>query len=289
MLNVDYLCEFIVIAKLGSFSLAAEELFLSQSSLSKHIIALEKELGVQLFNRTSRLSEAGREILPYAKQMCEIKTRIANIVAEQNDRNKRVLKIASIPVMAIYDITGVISGFHKEHPEINLTVSEHEYLETLKLLESGQCDLTFIRKRQEESNILEYIPFYKDYLVAVIPCSHPLSTEKELHLLQLKNEDLLFMDRKTGFYKLLFALCSNSGFIPKVKYTGRGSTLVDLVSQGMGIALLDKRHADYYKNPHVSSIRVTPAVESEICLAKFKSRNLSYAAQMFWNYIESRK
>ena len=288
---LDYLCEFSFVARLNSFSLAAEELFISQSSLSKHIMALEKELGVKLFIRKGNkisLSQAGIQALPFAKEMIEIKNDVINI-AEQNKTNQSILKIASIPVMAIYDITGAITKFKKAFPEINLSVSEYGISETSKSLKTGECDLAFIHKRLEESQIFEFIPFYKDHLVAVLPRAHPLSNANKLNLLQLKNEDFLFMDSKTEFSKLLFALCSKAGFIPKVKYTGRGETIVDLVSQGMGITLLMKRHTDYYRNPGIISINVIPAVENEICLARLKSRSLSSTAQMFWNYIRSRQ
>ena len=287
-MEMDYLCEFAVIARLGSFSLAAEEMFISQSSLSKHIMALEKELNIQLFNRSRKveLSEAGYQFLPYANQIYDIRKRLLNIAAEQHNRNKNVLKIASIPVMAIYDITTAITGFLKEHPEIILTVSECERPEIIRLLESGECELAFTRRSHEEAHILEYSTFYKDYLVAVLPRSHRLSGEKTVQLEQLAAEDFLFLDKETALYKLCFDLCLNSGFSPMVKYTGhRPENIIDLVSQGMGNALLMKRHTDYFKNAGVVCVDLAPTVQSAICLAKIKNRNLSYAAKVFWDYI----
>ena len=290
-MEIDYLCEFAVIARLGSFSLAAEELFLSQSSLSKHIIALEKELNVQLFNRTSRnvaLSEAGAQILPYANQVFEMRERIKRIAAEQIYLEKRVLNIASIPVMAEYDVTGTIARFHKEYPEIKLSISDHEHYEILSLLKSGECELAFTRKSHEEFPFLEYTTFYKDYLVAVVPRAHRLSAEKALHLQQLENEEFLFLGKGSMLYNLCFDLCSGSGFTPKVKYVSqRPENIIDFVSLGMGIALLMKRHVDYFKNTSVKCIDITPTVESALCLAKIRSHELSHAARVFWDYIYS--
>ena len=288
-MEIDYLCEFAVIAKLGSFSLAAEELFLSQSSLSKHIIALEKELNVQLFNRTSRnvaLSEAGAQILPYANQVFEMRERIKRIAAEQIYLEKRVLNIASIPVMAEYDITGTIARFHKEYPEIKLSISDHEHYEILGLLKSGECELAFTRKSPEESPILEDITFYKDRLVAVLPRAHHLSAEKALHLQQLANEELMFMGKGSVLYNLCFNLCSGAGFTPNVKYVSqRPENIIYFVSLGMGIALLMRRHVEYFKNASVRCIDITPTVESTMCLARIRSHKLSNAARVFWDYI----
>jgi LysR family transcriptional activator of glutamate synthase operon len=290
-MEIDYLGEFAVIARLGSFSLAAEELFISQSSLSKHIITLEKELNVQLFNRTSRnvaLSEAGARILPYANRVFEMKKRITGIATEQINREKRVINIVSIPVMAEYDITGATARFQKEYPEINLSVSEREQPECLIALESGECEFAFIRRLREESPILEYAAFYKDHLVAVLPRSHRLSSEKALHLQQLENEEFMFLGKGSVLYNLCFDLCSSSGFTPKVKHLSqRPENIIDFVSLGMGIALLMNRHVDYFKNASVKCINVTPTVESTICLARIKSHKLSPAARVFWDYINS--
>jgi LysR family transcriptional activator of glutamate synthase operon len=289
-MNLDYLCEFTVIAKLGSFSLAAEELYMSQSSLSKHIMTLEKELGVQLFNRTSRsvvLSEAGALILADANHIREIKSRMLTSMAEQINRQKRVVNIASITVMVQYGITGAIARFQKQYPEINLSVSEYESHQIYRLLETGECELAFNRDSEEESHILEYTPFCTDNLVAVLPRSHSLSSAKEVNLKQLADENYLFINKGSILYDLCFKTCVNSGFEPKIIYTAhRPENIIDLVSQGMGVSLLMKRLTDYFKSPGVACINVTPEVESTICLAKLKSRKLSSAAKVFWNYIK---
>ena len=90
-MDIEYLCEFTVIAKLESFSRAAEELCISQSSLSKHILTLERELGVPLLVRNSRnvtLSPAGAQILPMAAQVYELKNKIMVAAAKQSSRQK---------------------------------------------------------------------------------------------------------------------------------------------------------------------------------------------------------
>ena len=288
-MDINYLQEFTVIAKLNSFSLAAHELFISQSSLSKHIVALEKELGVKLFKRTSRsviLSDAGMQILPYAIQVVEAKRRITYTAAEYNDHRKGIVKIVSIPVMAHYGITGVIARFHREHPEINISITEHDSQQIYSVLNSGEYELAFNRESQEASNVLDYIPFFEDYLVVVVPYSHPLAREKEIYLSQLSNEEFVFINKGSILYDLCFKQCLNAGFTPKIKYTGYWpENVIDFVSQGLGISLLMKRHVEYYREPRVSGIEVKPTVKSMIYLAKLKGHRLSYAAKIFWDYI----
>lgn len=290
---LDYLCEFSVVARLGSFSQAAEELSISQSSLSKHMLALEKELNLILLNRTSRnvvVSEAGSAILPYANQVYEINKKMSCTITEQQNRDKRQIRIASIPVMAQYDITGKITQFRREYPQITISIVECEQSVISHMLESGECELAFLRKSSLEQPILEYIPFSNDLLVAVLPCSHYLSGKKAIHLDQLKSEEFLLLDNETTLYSFCRDLCIASGFTPMVSYMGhRPENIIDLVSKGMGISLLMRRHADYFKNKNVVSIDIEPTVESTVCLAKIKKHRLSPGAILFWNYIGAKQ
>lgn len=131
-MEIEHLYEFTVIAKLESFSRAAEELCMSQSSLSKHILALERELGVPLLVRNPRsvgLSQAGAQILPLAAQVYELQKKIQVAADKQSSREKTLLSIASIPVMAQYNITGVLAKFQRQHPGVTLEVMECEQRE----------------------------------------------------------------------------------------------------------------------------------------------------------------
>ena len=122
-MELQYLHEFTVIAELGSFSRAAETLCIAQSSLSKHLISLERELDLPLLNRTSRsvtLTAAGAQVLPLARQITALYRQITDIAAAQNAQEKTIVQIASIPVMAQYGITaalGAVSGPpSRDHP-----------------------------------------------------------------------------------------------------------------------------------------------------------------------------
>lgn len=287
-MEIEYLREFAVIAKLGSFSRAAEELSISQSSLSKHILALEKELGVPLLIRNSRhvaASTAGGKILPMAAQVYELQNKIKVAAAQESTRTRALLKIASIPVMAQYDITGALARFQKMHPEVTLDVQECEQQDVEQTVMDGRCELAFTRKVHENDE-LEYLPFYQDSLVAVISKDHPLSQKTAVTIQDLKKENLLFLDTRTGLYHLCRDLCQRSGFVPEIRYTGhRPENVVELAAQNMGIALLMKGHTDYIASRNVVCIPVTPAVESTICLVRTRRPDHSEWAEKFWKEI----
>lgn len=288
-MDIEYLCEFTVIAKLESFSRAAEELCISQSSLSKHILALERELGVPLLVRNSRsvgLSPAGAQILPMAAQVYELKNKIMSTAAKMSTRRRSILSIASIPVMAQYDITGILARFQRAYPEVALDVQECERRDIGELLETGKSELAFCRSGLEAEEGMEYLEICQDNLVAVLPKDHPLAGREAVRLTDLKEEPLLFLDQQTGFHHLYAGLCRGAGFVPRIAYTGhRPENIVALAAQHMGVALLMRRHTDYVANPDVVCLDVRPRVESAVCLARRADRSCSELASRFWEFV----
>lgn len=293
-MEIEQLYEFTVVAKLGSFSQAAEELNMSQSSLSKHILSLERELGAPLLIRNPRnvtLSPAGAEILPLAAQTYELLNKIHVAADQHSSRKKDRLRIASIPVMAQYNITGLLAKFQREHSNVTLEVTECEKQELLSLLEGGKCELAFSRRGLEpDEECLEYLPICRDNLVAVLSRNHPLAERKTLALRDLKGQSLLFLDKQTGFHHLYTNLCRGAGFIPRIAYTGhRPENIVALAAQNMGIALLMRRHIDYIQKPDVAVIDISPAVESSICLVRQKNLPMTDLANTFWCFVEAHR
>ena len=292
-MELEYLNEFTVIARLESFSRAAEELCMSQSSLSKHILALERELGVPLLQRSSRrvtLTSAGARILPLASEIGRLNLSIRSLAAQQADREKRVLSVASIPVMAHYNITGLLAGFRRDFPQIQLEITECERQDLGELLESGKCELAFARSGLEQEEGYTSLALCRDTLVAVVAEGHPLAEREEIALSELKDEPLLFLDQQTGFHHLYSALCRQAGFVPQIAYTGRRpENIMELAAQGMGVALVMKGHADYYSPEHVKTLALSPVTESAICLIGRKGVVRSRQAQMFWDYVQEHR
>lgn len=292
-MEIEHLYEFVVIAKMESFSRAAEELCMSQSSLSKHILSLERDLGVTLLERRPRsvvLTPVGAQILSLAAQIYELQNKIRVAADRQSSRERSFLCIASIPVMAQYNITGLLAKFQRQNPEVTLDVQEKEQQDLQTMLEKDECELAFCRKGLDPEESLEYLELCRDDLVAVVSKNHPLAARETVELAQLKEEQLLFLDQQTGFQHLYFNLCRGAGFVPNIAYTGhRPENIVSLAAQEMGIALLMRRHTDFAPNPNVKILNVTPKVESWVCLARRKERTLTPLAKSFWDFVQKNR
>jgi len=289
-METEYISEFIKIAQLRSFSLAAEELLISQSSLSKHIKTLEAELGSPLFDRTTRsvmLTPLGQNILSLCETIEDCRLQIRRLSAQELSKNRNHLLITSIPVMAQYNITGSIANFLKSHPDIHLTFSESESLQISNVLKNGDYELAFTRIIDKEDPDFESIPFYEDQLVVVLPKRHPLANRKSIEIQELKHESFVFLDENTMLYTFLSDLCRKSGFVPHIVQSAhRPENIIDLVSKDFGVSLLYRKQADYVNHPNAVAIDISPLSTSLIALTKLRSHKLSFAATAFWNYIQ---
>ncbi len=128
---------FLFIVETGSFSAAADEHFISQSSLSKMIIALEKELGVPLFDRSKRkviLTRAGETFLEHAKKInVAYKAMIIELDGFKSEMD--FFSIAAIPVIAQYGVTIYFAQFRDMYPEAKFTLNDYLFsYKTLKCL-----------------------------------------------------------------------------------------------------------------------------------------------------------
>lgn len=290
-MELRYLAEFLMIAQHGSFSFAAEELFVSQASLSKHIQVLEKELGVPLFDRTTRsvrLSNYGQLLLPFAQQVAAQYDHFSAQLKREQARCGNTLGIVSIPVMAQYGITDALYAFQTAHPEILLSVSEREGCQIDQLMAKDGFDLAFNRIIGDMPPDSPYreIPYCTDSLVAILPENHPLASHSVIPLEGLRGDPFLLMDENTLLYHISMDACRAAGFTPTATYKGhRPENLIGLVAQGMGVSLLMDRQAAFYKNPGIVVVALEQPVISRISLLYKRKRPPSAAARTFISFL----
>ena len=285
-MNIDYLKEFVILADTGNFSRAADALFVSQGTLSKHIQALERELDVSLFHRTTRrleLTEDGQTFLSYARQISRLQYEYQSALYHSRQKKQSSLTLGSIPVMAQYGITDIILLFGRSNPSFRVQVLEEESTALKRMLREGKCELAFIREDGANEPDFVHIPYVVDTLAAVCGPGSRLNHSDGIRLHELKKEKLLLLKEGTLLYTLCMQACCDAGFVPSVSYTShRIENIIDLVSKDMGTALLMHRQAAYYAgNTHISVIPVLPPIETRIDLCYCKGHTLSPIAKHF--------
>lgn len=288
-MDLDYIKDFVILAEVGNYLEAADQLFISQSSLTRHIQQLEKDLGATLFDRTTRkvsLNRYGQLFLPYANKMVQIQYEYETAFYNELKNINSNLNIGSIPSMVQYNITDLLIKFKNKNTSFSLNVIEAETHELKEMLRNNKCDVAFIRETDYSDNEFIRIPYSIDSMVAVLPLDHPLSKSDSIALEQLKNEKFILLPEHSLMYDLCVSECKKSGFEPEIVFTGhRGENLIDMVSKGAGCALLMKRPAVFLSNANTVLVDIYPQVCTKISLCYKKNHELSIAARHFINCL----
>lgn len=291
-MEIRYLMEFAAVADTLSFSDAADSLFISQASLSKHIAAMEEELGCRLLDRSTHhvtLTESGKQLLPTAQEIVARYQRCLNDLDHSRAVQQKTIRIASIPVIEPYHISEAVIAFQHEHPAIDLQISEEEGRDIPKLLKSGEYDLAFQRLGKENMGDYHSVLYCADDLVAVVPPDHPFASYSSIPLSRLREDQFLFMDENTGFLSVCINACRQAGFEPKITYKGhRPENILGLVAKGMGVSLLLRQEVLFYANPGAVIISLSPPLVSNIYLTNPRQVSLRYPCQLFVDFIKGR-
>jgi DNA-binding transcriptional LysR family regulator len=278
---------FLTVAEFGSYSAAADHLYISQSSLSKQIMALEKELGVTLFDRSKRsiaLTEAGKTFRKHAYQINEEYTVMLTNLKEY--KRAHSLSIVAIPVIAQYGITSYIAQFQSTYPNIQLVMEEREASTILPALSAHQFDLAFIRNNYLDTKQYELLEVNSDKFVVALSTKHPLAARTLISLPELTNENFIMFDKGTIVHELAMDACRKAGFEPRNFYASlRVESILGLVASQSGVALIMEKIFHYHKHPDVITIPLVETIESKIVLAYPKDKKLSAQANNFWEFI----
>lgn len=278
---------FLTVAELGSFSAAADHLYISQSSLSKQIMALEKELGIELFDRSKRnivLTEAGATFRKHAQRLNdEYKVMLANL---KEYKRAPSLSIVAIPVIAQYGITSYIAQFQSAFPNIQLMLEEREASTILPALNDHQFDLAFVRDNYLDVEQYHVLEVDRDKFMVTLSVKHPLATRTSISLSELANENFIMFDKGTIVHELAVDVCRQAGFVPRIFYASlRVESILGLVASQSGISLIMEKIFQYHKHPDVIAIPLREIVESKIVLVYPRGKKLSIPAKNFWEFI----
>lgn len=187
------------VAKHGSFSRAAEELFISQPALSRQISGMEKTLGVQLFNRSGRhlqLTDGGRRLFAYAEKIMKLNQEAKKELLELKDLTSGTLTIGAGSTIANYLLAGVLAVYRRRHPGIRIIVSVGNSEKIEQAVLRGQVDLGLIGSGTQNPAIFQE-KFADDELFLVVSYKHRFANENNAGLpSQLAKETILL--RETG-------------------------------------------------------------------------------------------
>lgn len=267
----EHLKEFIALAEGGNFTDAADQLFLSQSTLSRHIKELETELGVQLFTRTTKcvlLNEYGQKFLPYAQCILNVESECLRAFSNEVLRMNGQLRIGVTVLDGRYEYMSIFSEFQKKHQNYQISFIESCDSALAESVTNGLCDfaVVFSQPNKQLEN-MERITIKKDVLVAVLSLDHPLSAFQSLSLAQLKDEAAIFQDVSSVFYQTYMDTMQQFNFSPNILFRDFNTkSLLKMVAQNMGITFRPKQLALTRSRQTVAIADTQPTMELNVDL-----------------------
>lgn len=171
-MDIEKYRTFITAAECTSFASAAEKLFLTTPTVTKHIYALEREMGVSLFERTPqgvRLTEEGEKRIELARQIVSCYDALNNMNAG------KTLELFSIPCLEKIGVPGYLHGFAMARPEINVSLTERHGTALIEDLLNRRCEIAFIGNVYARMDELESIEIFNEKVCLAVSSAHPLA------------------------------------------------------------------------------------------------------------------
>nr|WP_282443255.1 LysR family transcriptional regulator [Pseudomonas sp. B329] len=244
---------FVEIAESGSFSAAAERLFVAQSALSRQIKELENQLQTPLFERTARqprLTAAGEAFYPRARNLLSelLKaSEVATLVGNGQLGTLCLSHSSTVPMSGA--LLHGISTWLERCPGVSVDIAKLSSEAQLEDIAEGRLDVGLLRLpvlRQRDG--VRVLPLYTEPLVLAVPPNHPLArSDAPVELAQLKDQAFISIPhpQRGGLSYLSAELCMRAGFFPRAaRVMSRKTTQLQLIQAGFGIALLPKSMQD---------------------------------------------
>jgi DNA-binding transcriptional LysR family regulator len=242
-MELRHLRYFVAVAEELHFGRAAERLHIAQPPLSQQIRQLEAEVGVALFERTSRrvrLTEAGQVFLEEVRPLLDGVGRAAERARRAGRGEVGWLSVGFVASAGYGVLPDILRRFHERYPEVELSLIELHGGEQGAALRDGRIHVGFTRVPAAEEGIVQEV-VVEEPLLAALPSAHRLATRLAVRLDDLAGEPFIQFPAQSssGYAEYVLGVCRGAGFTPNVvQKTGELATAVSLVVAGIGVSLV---------------------------------------------------
>jgi DNA-binding transcriptional LysR family regulator len=268
MLDVRRLRVFAEVAARGSFSAAADALQLSQSAVSQHVAALEREVGLPLVERRTRpveLTEAGHALSRHATGIFARLDGAEQELGEIAARRRGRLRFGSFPTALATFVPPAFARFRHLHADVTLTVVHDPLQRLIPRVEAGELDLALVYDHEALPEIaardLEQTPLLDDVFRAILPAGHRLARRRRvLELADLGGDPWIGGAPTSAWYRIVDHACRLAGVTPQVGFASDDYIAVQaLVAAGLGVAVVPGLAVTHLlPGVHVRAIRGAP-------------------------------
>lgn len=242
-MELRHLRYFITVAEELHFSRAAQRLGMSQPPLSKQIRVLERELGVELFRRSSSgvtLTDAGQVLWSEANRLVGDADALAALAESLRSGQEGLVRIGAVGTTVMGEVPSIIRRARRSMPRVTFTMQD---------IETGDQALAFLKDRIDVGVIrppfplenYQYLPLVREPLMAALPVDHALASSPSILSSDLRTEDFILFPRRLGqgLFDAVMDSCLEHDFRPRIKLeTERMQTIVCMVAAGAGVSIV---------------------------------------------------
>ena len=280
---------FVLVARLGSFTRAAQAMHVTQSALSLLVRELESAIDSRLFDRTTRavaLTAAGSDFFPRAERvLAELESALAGVDKLVARERGRVVVAAPLVLSSTY-LPPILAAFGAKYPGIEVVLQDTLPNQVLPLVRGGAADLGIGTFASDEADIQRTLLF-SEAMAAAFPAGHAFAQLQQLTWADLAQEPVLALSRGSVFRDLTEAGFAAAGLMLKpAREANYAGSLIGMVDAGLGVAVLPGFAVKLADPARIGWRRVeNPLIDREVSLVRRAGVSLSHAAQGFVDFI----
>jgi DNA-binding transcriptional LysR family regulator len=292
-MEIRHLEYFIEVARQKSFSKAADQMHISQPSISKVIKEIENHFGVILFYRTTKyveLTDAGEIILEQAEKIVSSFQNInANLVGDVKLKSGKI-RIGIPPITGLTTFARLFGPFSKAYPNINIQLFEFGSKKIEIGILDGTLDVGIICIPPRDQDLYEMICSIRDPLRLVLHPEHPFAKCAVMNYANLINESFVLYSNDFSLNDLIMERCRQAGFRPNIIFeTLQLELMTQLVADHFGIALLPSTVCQHLDAKALVSIPLAdPPVYLQLGMAWKKDRYISHATKEWLQFVKNK-
>ena len=284
-MELDQVAAFLEVARLQSFSRAAEKLYRTQPAISAQIRSLEEEFGQKLFDRLGRrifLTPSGEVLFEYGARLMALHRETMQRVREAHGAVAGKLIVGANEATCLYVLPQVFAEFKQKYPQVGISIYRSFSNKILQKMAESEVDLGIVTLPVSQNN-LKVIPIFEDELHVVVPAGHPFAKRSSVKVDDLVKEPLIFpkgghtrelLERIFRKYRNQLQISMELASVETIK---------KFVGAGLGVSLLSKSYATIEEQTgvlHLVPIQGMKLVR-KLGLVYRTDRHLSRAAQAF--------
>jgi DNA-binding transcriptional LysR family regulator len=293
-IDFRHLETFCRIADLKSFSKAADDLFLTQPTVSGHILSLEHSLSLRLFDRMGkevRLTKAGEVFLRYALKILTLRKDLLNALSEFAQGIRGELSLGASTIPGEYFLPKLMGNFKEEHPHCAVSLKIADTREVVQYVLEGIVEFGMTGGKWNHSS-LRYEKYGEDQIIVIGPPNHPLIAKKKVDLEGLLKEPWIIREEGSGTQMAVEKALRKEGKSLKqfnvVMEMGSTSSLKEGVKARLGLAFISHKAVEEELNQNrLSQIRVEgiEPVSRQIYIVTHRRRTLSPIGMEFLQFL----